>query len=35
MGITDKSDDGYERELIADVIRSRLPKKTATEDIFE
>lgn len=35
MGITDKSDDRYERELISDVIRSRLPKKTAAEDIFE
>lgn len=34
MGITSKSFDIYEKELVDDIIRTRIPEKWVTEDIF-
>ncbi len=34
MGITDKSFDPYERELVRDVIRSRFPKALGRDQLF-
>lgn len=34
MGITNKSFDRYEKELIRDIIKGRIPKKLRREDLF-
>lgn len=34
MGIVDKSSEEYERQIVRDVIRSRVPKKVTSDSIF-
>ncbi len=34
MGMTSKTFDIYEKEIVGDVIRTRIPEKWNSEDIF-
>ena len=34
LGIVNKSFDDFERQLVLDVIRTRLPETLAAEDVF-
>ena len=34
MGITSKSFDTYEKEIVGDIIKTRIPSKWNAEDIF-
>ena len=34
LGLVNKSFDGFERQLVSDVIRTRLPEELRGEDVF-
>lgn len=34
MGITGKTFDAYEKEIVADIIKTRIPKEWTSKDIF-
>ena len=34
MGITNKSFDGFEREMIADIVMTRIPASWTSKDVF-
>ena len=34
LGLVNKSFDGFERQLVSDVIRTRLPEQISAGDVF-